>query len=83
MGYSLYCHELLLRGKDLTGLKYGRLLVIEQVTLEVSNRLAWLCHCECGNWTKVRADNLTMRSTKSCGCMSREAPKSKGRWMSL
>ncbi len=28
----------------------------------------WLCKCQCGNTTAVRAKDLTYRNTKSCGC---------------
>jgi hypothetical protein len=32
----------------------------------------WLCRCECGNETVVRASNLTCGVSTSCGCINRE-----------
>lgn len=57
--------------KDLTGLKYGRLLVLERV-LQPSHlkgqRIYYLCECECGSKKVVTKSHLTTGHTTSCGC---------------
>ena len=59
------------RTKDLTGMKFGRLTVVERYGSK--NRCAtWLCKCECGNEVVVKGIYLKSRETTSCGC-SRKA----------
>ncbi len=61
---------------DLTGQRFGRLLVIKRVDnlITKSNKsyVYWLCKCDCGNEIKVTATNLKNNKTKSCGCYQRE-----------
>lgn len=52
--------------KDLTGQRFGKLVVIEHD--DTNNVNAWLCKCDCGNFKSVRATNLKTGNTKSCGC---------------
>jgi hypothetical protein len=59
--------------KDLTGLKFGRLLVKEiSPTKSKGNRIMWICECDCGKITKVTAKDLLNGNTKSCGCYAQE-----------
>lgn len=60
---------------DLTGQKYGRLTVLERAENTKSGRTQWLCKCDCGKQTVVKADNLRNGHTSSCGCYSRETAK--------
>ena len=57
--------------EDLTGQKFGKLTVIERcenyITPKGQHNTQWLCKCDCGNETKVRARNLKNGKTKSCG----------------
>ena len=57
---------------DLTGKKYGRLLVIERAEDYVSpkgkHETQWMCECECGNRRVVRSLFLSNGHTVSCGC---------------
>ena len=55
---------------DLTGERYGKLVVLELDHVEKSRRY-WKCQCECGNTTVVRESNLQHRITKSCGCLKK------------
>lgn len=58
--------------KDLTGLKYGRLTVLElDKERTTAKRKYWLCECECGNVTSTRSDQLG-KCTFSCGCYAKE-----------
>jgi hypothetical protein len=59
---------------DLTGERYGKLVVLELDHVEKSKRY-WKCQCECGNTTVVRESNLQHRITKSCGCLKKETKK--------
>lgn len=52
--------------QDLTGQKFGHLLVIERDCSK--ERTAWLCQCDCGNQTVVASNNLKRGHTSSCGC---------------
>lgn len=60
--------------KDLTGQTFGRLKVVSYGgRLGVRGRHAWLCICECGKQTTVRAVALLRGQTKSCGCLRIES----------
>lgn len=57
--------------KDLTGQRFGRLVVIGRQPKE-SRKAYWICQCDCGNMKTVRSDILQEGRTKSCGCLKRE-----------
>jgi hypothetical protein len=63
--------------KDLTGLRVGRLLVLEYAgkTNGSRPRCCWKCICDCGNKKIVSTDALSAGVTKSCGCL--KSPTSK------
>lgn len=62
--------------KNIIGEKYGKLTVVR---FDSGNPVKWLCKCECGNNTIVRASNLTSGNTSSCGCASNDnSPYVKG-----
>lgn len=58
--------------KDLTGMKFGRLTVVERRGSDKQRRALWLCKCECGKEVIVCGCNLTRGNTKSCGCYNSE-----------
>lgn len=58
--------------KDLTGLQFGRLVVISQAEKTADNRIRWACMCNCGNTCIVQGSQLTTGKTKSCGCIKTE-----------
>lgn len=53
--------------KDLTGQRFGKLIVIEQGPY-YQKQVQWLCKCDCGAITTVRASYLLNGHTTSCGC---------------
>lgn len=57
---------------DLTGQRFGRLVVVERAGTNKSGNALWRCLCDCGNTTEVRSADLRRGATKSCGCLSRE-----------
>lgn len=64
--------------EDLTGKKFGRLTVIEQIEDYITpsgNRYnRWLCECSCSQHKRIPVcgNSLKTRNTKSCGCLDRE-----------
>jgi hypothetical protein len=57
---------------DLTGLRFGRLLVISRSSNSRRGLSRWRCACECGNRTIVQSGNLRTGHTQSCGCFHKE-----------
>lgn len=57
--------------KDLTGMKFGRLTVIEFVGV-INGRAYFKCRCDCGNIHIVSGRNLKSGEVKSCGCLRKE-----------
>lgn len=58
---------------DLTGNRYGRLVVLKRAYCENKYGTHWLCKCDCGNEVVVNGDNLKRGRTKSCKCFQQEA----------
>ena len=57
---------------DLTGRKFGRLLVLKREN-PINKRTLWLCKCDCGKEVVVESYNLRKGHTQSCGCLQAEA----------
>lgn len=57
---------------DLTGKKFGRLLVIRRNGSSPHQEAVWLCLCECGAFTNTTSQRLKSGNTKSCGCYALE-----------
>lgn len=57
--------------KNLTGMKFGKLTVIEEFRQERKHpgQILWVCKCECGSTCVVPTESLTSGNTKSCGCL--------------
>jgi hypothetical protein len=60
------------RAKDLTGLRFGRLVVVRRDGSK-SRAPAWICRCDCGQDVCITSGNLSRQ--KSCGCLRREKTK--------
>ena len=60
------------RPLDLTGHRFGRLVVIERFLNSKSGKAKWRCKCDCGNETIVFSTSLVRGLTHSCGCLNRE-----------
>ncbi len=58
--------------RDLTGLKFGRLTVIERAGSSKDYKAKWLCRCDCGSTCIVLGKYLFNGKTKSCGCFRKE-----------
>ena len=57
---------------DLSGKRFGRLVVIEENGRAKNGAKIWRCVCDCGNAHFVTTGNLLSGSTQSCGCYRKE-----------
>lgn len=65
--------------KDINGRRFGRLRVqgrAPSVTTPCGTvKARWVCLCDCGKYSVVKASNLTKGTTKSCGCLVPEVSR--------
>lgn len=54
---------------DLTGQRFGKLLVVEGAGRDKHRKALWRCECQCGNVTLVTGNHLRHKTspTRSCG----------------
>jgi len=60
---------------DLTGQRFGRLIVLEKTIKRKNRNVVWKCLCDCGVIIFVRSDSLKSGITKSCGCFNKDRLK--------
>lgn len=59
--------------RDLSGMHFGRLAVIEKSEKRASNgSIVWKCRCSCGKEVAVSSPSLLNKQTTSCGCYAKE-----------
>lgn len=58
--------------KDISGQRFGRLLVLERAGVDSGRSVLWACLCECGTKTVIRGKSLRAGSSQSCGCLRKE-----------
>lgn len=69
---------------DLTGQRFGRLLVIREAGRDKGGRVLWLCRClgkhgdDCGKEVVVASGHLSSKHTQSCGCLRLERSTTHG-----
>lgn len=61
---------------DLKGLRFERLTVLNEAGKSGTDYF-WLCQCDCGNQTTVKATLLKQGKTRSCGCLQKEKARSR------
>lgn len=54
---------------DLTGKRFGKLVVLGLSDTSTPNLKRWECICDCGNKKIIQGNNLHSGNTKSCGCL--------------
>lgn len=68
-------------GEDLTGQRFGRLVVEKKVLLDKkkSNGVVsgWLCKCDCGSEIIKTSKELKLDGVQSCGCLLSEVAREK------
>ena len=57
---------------DLTGKKFGRLIVVREDGYNKHMNRKWLCQCECGNYCSLTTSTLNSGHTQSCGCLHKD-----------
>ena len=60
------------RAKDLTGMKFGRLTVLERTVNAPDGRSQWRTLCDCGNTIVASIKSLHWSKVPSCGCYTQE-----------
>ena len=60
-----------MRYVDLTGARFGKLVVSGYVGASERGQALWKCACDCGGEKIAAADNLKRGRTQSCGCLAR------------
>lgn len=60
------------RHADLTGRRFGKLVVIQEAPADRNYHPRWLCKCDCGKTKEIGHYNLILGHTHSCGCLARE-----------
>jgi hypothetical protein len=63
---------------DITGQRFGRLLVLHKGSVSKTGGSIWICRCECGNEATANASNLRNGSTLSCRCLRKETSQQLG-----
>ena len=58
--------------RNLQGIRFGRLIVIKEGGRGNAGQLKWVCRCDCGSMKEIRAQNLMLGNTISCGCAHKE-----------
>lgn len=67
--------------KNLIGLKFGRLTVIDRAQNATDGKVQWACQCDCGNpkIKIIRGSDLKLGKVKSCGCLALETRIANGK----
>lgn len=53
---------------DLTGQRFGNLIVVEETGRAADGSVVWLCRCDCGKTTKEIGTRMRNGYVRSCGC---------------
>lgn len=59
--------------RDITGIRFGRLVAQSMLGTNSHKRMVWLCHCDCGNICEVLSNSLLSNRTFSCGCFQKKS----------
>lgn len=67
---------------NLTGKKFGKLTVKNNLAKNRSNDTMWYCKCECGNFVEVSTKHLNRKNNnvRSCGCLKKMSGKDHKDW---
>lgn len=66
------------RFQDLTGKRFGRLVVLGWAGYSRNHNPVWVCRCECGTEKTNSASNLRSGNILSCGCLNAENRSASG-----
>lgn len=66
---------------DLSGQRFGKLVVLKEAPASIRNLAMWECLCDCGNKIIISGYYLRQGRRKSCGCQNnRHCGKSNPKW---
>ena len=68
-----------MRTAQLTGMRFGRLVVLERAGSTKYGKAQWKCLCDCGNEHLSTTQLLTDGRVKSCGCLGQEQKGENGK----
>lgn len=57
---------------QLTGKRFGRLVVLEEAGRDPRNLVLWRCICDCGNEFTTAGTRIKRGRAKSCGCLQKD-----------
>lgn len=60
------------RFKDISNMRFGRLVAIESFKKWNCNKYFWKCKCDCGKEIECLGSNLLRGNTNSCGCLKND-----------
>ena len=69
---SCGCQKRLKQLDDLTGQRFGKLVVLTYDKVVGKGHTYWLCQCDCGTIKSIRKDGLINGSIVSCGCYQKQ-----------
>lgn len=58
--------------ENIIGKRFGKLVVVENLSIKKGNNTIHLCQCDCGKMKKATNNSLQSGHTKSCGCLRKE-----------
>jgi hypothetical protein len=64
---------------DLTGQRFGRLIVIKRFGTNNRKQVLWECLCDCGKTKNTERANLRRGATNSCGCLQKDTVRAMGK----
>lgn len=65
--------------KDMTGQRFGRLVVLKWAGTDGNRSALWATRCDCGREKVVSRELLRSGKTRSCGCLAHESAVESGR----
>ena len=66
--------------RNITGKRFGKLVVLKRGENDKSGHTRWLCQCDCGSAPKlIYTDALINNKTTSCGCYNKQFVANIGR----
>jgi len=68
----LFVEEIIMKKIDLTGQRFGRLMVLKEVGRTKGRHVRWLCQCDCGGTTTGSGSDLRRGHINSCGCLQKQ-----------
>lgn len=63
--------------KEMTGHRFGKLLVQQMVGKSANGLVRWACVCDCGGTKVVNGASLRRGTTRSCGCLVVDVQRSR------